>query len=59
MDDLKRTIPSFVMDGFFSAPLKDTDPEVAAALGHELVRQQDQIEMIASENIVSSAVHAG
>lgn len=56
MDDLKRTIPSFVMDGFFSAPLKDTDPEVAAALGHELVRQQDQIEMIASENIVSSAV---
>ncbi|MGB2492057.1 MAG: serine hydroxymethyltransferase [Candidatus Puniceispirillum sp.] len=44
------------MDGFFSSPLKDTDPEVAAALGHELVRQQDQIEMIASENIVSTAV---
>ena len=32
------------------------DPEVAEAIEHELVRQQDQIEMIASENIVSSAV---
>jgi len=32
------------------------DTEVAAAIEHELVRQQDQIEMIASENIVSSAV---
>jgi glycine hydroxymethyltransferase len=32
------------------------DPEIAEAIQHELVRQQDQIEMIASENIVSSAV---
>ena len=32
------------------------DTEVAEAIEHELVRQQDQIEMIASENIVSSAV---
>ena len=32
------------------------DPEIAEAIHHELVRQQDQIEMIASENIVSSAV---
>ena len=32
------------------------DLEVAEAIEHELVRQQDQIEMIASENIVSSAV---
>ena len=45
-----------VMDGFFSAPLADSDPELAAAIGHELVRQQDQIEMIASENIVSTGV---
>jgi glycine hydroxymethyltransferase len=44
------------MDGFFSATLHESDPEVAAAIDHELVRQQDQIEMIASENIVSSAV---
>ncbi|MBU6497880.1 MAG: serine hydroxymethyltransferase [Rhodospirillales bacterium] len=41
---------------FFSAPLAETDPEVAAAIGHELVRQQDGIELIASENIVSAAV---
>ncbi|MEK9621993.1 MAG: serine hydroxymethyltransferase [Alphaproteobacteria bacterium] len=44
------------MDGFFSATLHESDPEVAAAIDHELVRQQDQIEMIASENIVSAAV---
>ena len=41
---------------FFSAPLAETDPELAAAIGAELVRQQDGIELIASENIVSNAV---
>src|SRR5580692_5098490 len=41
---------------FFSAPLAETDPELAAAIGHELVRQQNGIELIASENIVSKAV---
>jgi glycine hydroxymethyltransferase len=41
---------------FFSAPLAQTDPDLAAAIGHELVRQQDGIELIASENIVSAAV---
>jgi glycine hydroxymethyltransferase len=41
---------------FFSAPLAETDPEIAAAIGQELVRQQDGIELIASENIVSRAV---
>jgi glycine hydroxymethyltransferase len=41
---------------FFSAPLTEVDPELAAAIGHELVRQQDGIELIASENIVSAAV---
>ena len=44
------------MNGFFSNTLSQTDPEIAAALHDELVRQQDQIEMIASENIVSNAV---
>ena len=53
MDDIRKYS---VMDGFFAAPLADADPELAAAIGHELVRQQDQIEMIASENIVSNAV---
>jgi glycine hydroxymethyltransferase len=41
---------------FFSAPLTETDPELAAAIGRELVRQQDGIELIASENMVSAAV---
>jgi glycine hydroxymethyltransferase len=43
-------------DRFFSAPLAETDPDVASAIGRELKRQQDQIELIASENIVSRAV---
>jgi glycine hydroxymethyltransferase len=41
---------------FFSAPLAETDPELAAAIRAELHRQQDGIELIASENIVSAAV---
>jgi glycine hydroxymethyltransferase len=41
---------------FFSAPLAETDPELAAAIGAELHRQQDGIELIASENLVSAAV---
>jgi glycine hydroxymethyltransferase len=41
---------------FFDAPLAETDPELAAAIGAELARQQDGIELIASENIVSAAV---
>src|SRR5580693_1158154 len=41
---------------FFSAPLAETDPELAAAISAELDRQQDGIELIASENIVSAAV---
>ena len=41
---------------FFTAPLAQTDPGLADALRAELVRQQDGIELIASENIVSAAV---
>ena len=41
---------------FFSAPLAQVDPELADAIGAELLRQQDGIELIASENIVSAAV---
>lgn len=41
---------------FFAAPLAETDPEIAAAIGSELARQQDGIELIASENVVSKAV---
>lgn len=41
---------------FFTASLADSDPEVYASTREELGRQQDQIELIASENIVSRAV---
>ena len=41
---------------FFAATLAETDPDLAAAIGRERVRQQDGIELIASENIVSAAV---
>ncbi len=43
-------------DGFFDTPLGEMDPELDAAMRGELTRQQDQIELIASENIVSRAV---
>jgi glycine hydroxymethyltransferase len=41
---------------FFERPLKDSDPELADAIARELRRQQTEIELIASENIVSRAV---
>ena len=43
-------------DGFFTRSLAETDPQVFAGLTHELDREQNQIELIASENIVSKAV---
>jgi glycine hydroxymethyltransferase len=42
--------------GFFSVGLAAADPELADAVARELHRQQSQIELIASENIVSRAV---
>lgn len=42
--------------GFFTESLADRDPDVFHAIRGELKRQQDQIELIASENIVSRAV---
>ena len=41
---------------FFSQPLDERDPELFAAIRKEQARQQQQIELIASENIVSQAV---
>ncbi|HUO91649.1 MAG TPA: serine hydroxymethyltransferase [Rhizomicrobium sp.] len=41
---------------FFTRGLANADPELATAIRHELKRQQDNIELIASENIVSRAV---
>src|SRR5437899_2355213 len=46
----------FVDDGFFSDTLFEVDPQLASAIDHERSRQQSQIELIASENIVSRAV---
>ena len=41
---------------FFESPLADTDPAIAAAIQGELKREQEHIELIASENYVSRAV---
>lgn len=41
---------------FFGAHVQETDPDVAASVARELARQRDEIELIASENIVSQAV---
>ena len=43
-------------DSFFTATLAEADPEIAAAIKGELGRQRHEIELIASENIVSRAV---
>src|SRR5258708_35923950 len=49
-----RTAPA--PDSFFTATLEQADPEIAAAIKGELGRQRHEIELIASENIVSRAV---
>ncbi len=51
-----NAINAVTHDRFFSAKLAETDPALYAAIREELGRQQDQIELIASENIVSQAV---
>ena len=43
-------------EGYFSRSLADADPAVFAGVTKELKREQNQIELIASENIVSKAV---
>jgi len=56
MFNLLKSGRSASKSGFFSASIADNDPEVADAIGKELGRQQNEIELIASENIVSKAV---
>jgi len=51
-----RNLSDVQPDGFFSRGLADADPAVFAGLTQELTREQTQIELIASENIVSKAV---
>ncbi len=48
--------PAIRQAGFFNEDLASADPEIFDAIGKELKRQQDKIELIASENIVSKAV---
>jgi glycine hydroxymethyltransferase len=48
--------PASAPDSFFSASLEQADPEIAAAIKGELGRQRHEVELIASENIVSRAV---
>ena len=48
--------PTSDVEALFSAPLREVDPEIAEAIQLELGRQRDEIELIASENIVSRAV---
>ncbi len=50
------SLPDVRSKGFFTASLRETDPEVFAAIEGELGRQQHKIELIASENIASKAV---
>jgi glycine hydroxymethyltransferase len=52
------TIPSNAgrAETLFTTPLVEADPDIAEAIRLELGRQQDEIELIASENIVSRAV---
>tara|TARA_R110000824_G_scaffold21502_16_gene80178 strand:- start:1741 stop:3048 length:1308 start_codon:yes stop_codon:yes gene_type:complete len=49
MQDIRQT-------GFFDFSVDESDPAVAGAINSELARQQNQVELIASENIVSKAV---
>lgn len=54
MNDLSAAKPLF--PGFFTTGLAESDPALFKSIADELARQQDEIELIASENIVSKAV---
>jgi glycine hydroxymethyltransferase len=56
MSPLDSAVSSARPEALFAEPLERVDPEVAAAIRQELGRQTEEIELIASENIVSRAV---
>src|SRR5205085_10418949 len=56
MPSVHSSVYASVIDDFFRDTLFEVDPEIAAAIDREQERQQNQIELIASENIVSRAV---
>ena len=55
-DDVQMHKTPTLPPGYFTAPVTHTDPLIAQAIAKEGQRQQDVIELIASENIVSRAV---
>jgi len=54
--DMSRNTSGVIYPGFFSTKLEKQDPELFGSIKGELGRLQNQIELIASENIVSNAV---
>ena len=52
----QKSTQSGIFPGFFSDDLAGSDAELASAISQEFDRQQHEIELIASENIVSRAV---
>jgi len=56
MSTQPASIPEIRKSGFFTQTLADADPAIFAGVEHELARERHQIELIASENIVSKAV---
>src|SRR5471032_3378826 len=56
MSATSKPIPASDVEALFSAALSEVDPEINEAIKLELRRQRDEIELIASENIVSRAV---
>jgi len=56
MSATSKPIPANDVEALFSAALSEVDPEINDAINKELGRQRDEIELIASENIVSRAV---
>lgn len=55
-NETATSVAGSIPSDYFTASLSERDPVLAGAIHQELVRQQDQIELIASENIVSRAV---
>jgi len=56
MSATSKPTPAGDAESFFNARLREVDPEIAEAIHLELGRQRNEIELIASENIVSRAV---
>ena len=56
MSETKKTTQYEDFENFFSKSLKESDPKLYDSLAQEFSRQQEHIELIASENIVSRSV---